>query len=458
MRLKERPSDFQVTELLREGLLAERGAHRVYRVTKRKLTSLEAASQLARLAGVTPGDVALAGLKDRQGVTHQYMSVPGGDPVSVSGSELSIQPVGALPRPLTSEDSEGNAFKIVVRDLGESELARMRASLDAVREHGLPNYFDEQRFGNLRHGQGWIYVDLARGDVSGALRRLVASASPHDTAEARRFKAALWRKWGDWRACRELAGKLGRHHSVFEHLKREPDDLVGGLHRVASRERLIHLFAFQSHLWNRVLSDRLGRDARDSFTLRGVEGKLVMPRGRIELPEAWGGCLPLPGPRLTGLADEEQRAAYEAVLARHGLTPEQLDVEGVPGFQLAAEPRAAVVVPRELRLRPAREDALHPGRRMVELSFQLPRGAYATLVVQRLVGPRPSHGPGADSGAGDPRPSDAAPRGEAEFRHRRSSSEGARGPHGARGPRGRGPGGGPRRGGPRGGGHGRRRG
>jgi tRNA pseudouridine13 synthase len=127
MRLKERPNDFQVTELLREGLLQERGLHRVYRVTKRKLTSLEAASELARLAGVTPGDVAMAGLKDRQGVTHQYMSVPGGDPVRISGNELSIQQVGALPRPISSEDSDGNGFKIFVRDIGEAELARMRA-------------------------------------------------------------------------------------------------------------------------------------------------------------------------------------------------------------------------------------------------------------------------------------------------------------------------------------------
>ncbi|MEZ6014291.1 MAG: tRNA pseudouridine(13) synthase TruD [Planctomycetota bacterium] len=428
MKLKERPNDFQVTELLREGLLLERGPHRVYRVTKRKLTSIEAASELARRAGVLPGEVAMAGLKDRQGVTHQYMSVPGGDAVRLHGNDLSIQPAGALSRPISSEDSDGNGFKIIVRDLGDTELHRMRASLSAVREFGLPNYFDEQRFGNLRHGQGWIFVDLARGDVSEALKRLVASSSPHDKADMTRLKSALWRRWGDWKACREIAGQMGRHHSVFEHLKREPDDYIGGLHRVGSRERLIHLFAFQSHLWNRALSSWLGDHARDAFTLRGVEGKLVVPRGALDLPESWGGTLPLPGPRLEGVELPEQRAAFAAALRLHGLEPNQFVVEDVPGFHLAAEPRDAVVIPRELRMRPAQPDPLHRGRHMVELSFELPRGAYATLVVQRLVGPRPSHGPD-----------------EAELRSKRSGSDwGGQAPNRYASPRG------DARGGPRG--------
>lgn len=454
MRLKERPNDFQVTELLREGLLQERGPHRVYRVTKRKLTSLEAASELARRAGVTPGEVALAGLKDRQGVTHQFMSVEGGDPVRLHGNDLSILQVGALPRPLTSEDSDGNSFKIIVRDLGDTELRRMRASLDAVREFGLPNYFDEQRFGNLRHGQGWIFVDLARGDVSEALKRLIASVSPHDKAESSRLKAALWRKWGDWRACREIAGQYGRHHSVFEHLKREPDDFIGGLHRVGTRERLIHLFAFQSHLWNRALASWLARRTSESFTLRGVEGKLIMPHGAVELPESWGGVLPLPGPRLEGVTDPEQRAAFEVALKQHGLTAEQFFVDDVPGFHLAAEPRDAVVWPRELRMRPASQDNLHPGRSSVELSFALPRGAYATLVVQRMVGPRPSFGPDGGDDRTAPYVGDDGgyrPRGHAPSRgfHSTRGYGASRGSAPPRGPRG---GGfrGPRRGGPRG--------
>ena len=52
MRLKQRVGDFRVRELLRKDYLTEAGEHRVYRVTKRKLTSDEAARTLAQEARV----------------------------------------------------------------------------------------------------------------------------------------------------------------------------------------------------------------------------------------------------------------------------------------------------------------------------------------------------------------------------------------------------------------------
>ena len=107
---------------------------------------------LAREAGVQPSDVAMAGLKDRQGVTIQYMSVPGGRAVDFESPELRIEPVGRLDRAISSADSRGNAFEITARALDGPELNAMRRNLPIIREMGVVNYFDDQRFGNLRHG------------------------------------------------------------------------------------------------------------------------------------------------------------------------------------------------------------------------------------------------------------------------------------------------------------------
>ncbi|MDG1986073.1 MAG: tRNA pseudouridine(13) synthase TruD [Planctomycetota bacterium] len=387
MKLKVRPTDFKVTERLLPEVLESTGPHRLYRVRKEKLTSMEAATELANLVGVTPGDICMAGLKDRQGVTTQYMSLERGPSVSVQQRTLGIQTVGWTAAPLDSKASLGNEFGIVVRDLDGADCDRVRASLDPVREHGLPNYFDEQRFGNLRHGQGWIVLDLIQGDVSGALQRLIASSSPYEPPARRSLKEALWRSWGNWSACRSIAGKLGRYHSVFEHLKRYNDDFAGAFGRVGTRERLIHLYAFQSHLWNRALELWIDENCPERFGLSGIEGRLRFPKGAMPLPEQWHESLVLPGERLDGVVDPEQRALFERVLEGMGLRPDDLQLPDVPGFQLKPEARPAIVRPLDLRVRPAEQDNEFRGRKMLRLSFGLPRGAYATMVLRRLVGP-----------------------------------------------------------------------
>ncbi|MGD2018774.1 MAG: tRNA pseudouridine(13) synthase TruD, partial [Planctomycetota bacterium] len=209
-----------------------------------------------------------------------------------------------------------------------------------------------------------------------------------------------WRSWGNWSACRSIAGKLGRHHSVFEHLKRHDDDFAGAFGRVGTRERLIHLYAFQSHLWNRALALWIEERCADRFSVSGIEGKLRFPKFELELPEAWHEGLVLPGERLDGVVDAEQRRLYERVLEGMGLRPDELALPDVPGFQLKPEHRPAVVRPLELRVRPAEQDNEFRGRKMLRLSFGLPRGAYATMVLRRLVGPG-SGGEGRDDRRGD---------------------------------------------------------
>lgn len=407
MKLKLRPTDFKVREILRDDVLAAKGEFRVYAVTKRKLTSLEAAEILADHAGVAAGEVAMAGLKDRQGVTTQHMTIRRGREVRFGRPEIGIESIGFAPRDLTSEDSAGNAFEIIVRDLDERETNRVRTALPSVREHGLPNYFDDQRFGNLRHGQGWIALELMRGRTEVALKRLLCNVSDHDNDRMKGFKSALFRHWGDWGTCRDVAGRFGAHHSVFEHLRKNEGDFAGAFRFIASRIRLIHLYAWQSHVWNRAVARGLENavDENERFAIHTREGKHLFPKGEVPVDPEWEGTFPLPGPALEGVRFERQRELIEEVLTGHDLAPDAFRIDGVPGFALKPEERPIVVRPENLRVRPAEPDPTSRGRKLVKLSFALPRGAYASLVVRRLVGPPgPSSGSRADrfsSGARD---------------------------------------------------------
>jgi tRNA pseudouridine13 synthase len=398
MKVKQRVGDFRVRELLKPGVLGDRGPHRVYRLTKRKLTSIEAASRLADALGVRAGDVALIGMKDRQGTTTQFMSVAQGRPLSLRTPNLRVETAGFAQQELDGTASAGNLFDITVRAIGRQGSsaehgvrARLNGALAHVREHGCVNYFGEQRFGNLRHGQGWIARRLMEGDVEGALRALISSTSRSDPPRVRSFKAEIVRNWRDWEACCASARRFGEHRSLFEHLLAHPRDFSGAFRYVALRLRLIHLYAFQSHLWNRAAAAWIaGRTRRrERVVCASPDGLLYHHAKALPADELSAVAnLALCGPCLEGVENGEQRALYEDVLSREGIPPERLRIDGVPGFQLRSEPRALVLRPRGLRVRPPEPDSANPGMELMRLSFQLPPGSYATVLVERLFARR----------------------------------------------------------------------
>jgi tRNA pseudouridine13 synthase len=429
MKIKYKPNDFKVEELLDRDYLQKSGAFRVYLVTKRKVTSLDAADVLASMANVAVSEVSMAGLKDRQGVTSQYMSVAGGKRIELDRPELKIVPVGDAREPLDARHSRGNAFEVRLRELSRGEATLLEDNRRIVEKLGVPNYFDEQRFGNLRHGQGWVAKELMLENHEVALAKLLSAESPHDAGRIAAFKKGLRGAWGDWSECRDIAGRFGQHHSVFEHLRRSPRDFAGAFYHIGSRLRLIHLYAWQSHLWNRAVAfcvaDFIGEG--NGRLAESIEGPLLFQNERLALDPEWDGSFRLPGEGLEDVAIPRQREFLTDVLAAEGLAPAKLRIDGVSGFRLKGEDRKLFVKPRRLKV----HFLGRPGgpRDTAGLSFELPRGAYATLIVRGLLAPT-VHGPIDVS-----RSRDRNPRGD-DGRGRRWQGQNAAPPEPGRGRRG----------------------
>ncbi len=393
MRLKRIQNDFRVFEVLDEDLLGP-GPCTLYRVTKRGLTTLEAAAVLAGLAGVPKEAVSFAGLKDKDGVTGQFMSVEGGRRVNHDEGRLTIRPVGPAQRPLTSADNQANSFEVVVRDLRAEDMKRLRIHLAAVRRLGLPAYFDDQRFGCLRHGQGFIVRHLLRGDPEAALKALLTAPSRFGPEAVEQYKERIARAWGDWgRLAEQSRGRRG--HSVFLWLQEHPGDFEGALVRgISTAERTIHLFAYQSHLWNRAASLLLRErvPAERLGWLPGDDGALPVPYELTEeeLAELRERRLPLLGPGVV-LGDEDLRY-YQAVFQAEGFPMERFLELDLSGFRPQGELRDLWMFPSFLRAAPAQPDEIYKRRHKMRVRFTLPRGRYATLVLKRLLMPTAAGG------------------------------------------------------------------
>ncbi len=202
--LKSVPEDFQVEEQLSFEPSGS-GPHWLLRVEKRGANTRWVSAQLARIAGVSAGDVGYAGLKDRQAIAVQWFSVPSLKTTaefwnSVHTSEFKVLETRANLRKLRRGALSGNRFRIRLRN-AVWPREQLDSKLEILRTYGAPNYFGPQRFGrggyNLDRVAAWVQSGMAprsrteRSFALSAARSLVFNA-----VLARRVDAGDWSQLG----------------------------------------------------------------------------------------------------------------------------------------------------------------------------------------------------------------------------------------------------------------------
>jgi tRNA pseudouridine13 synthase len=389
VKIKQRPEDFVVREGYRFDPDPE-GQVWVYRMDKQKVSTLQALERISREFAVRRRNLSICGLKDKQGRTEQLVGVLGGalgTAEVVQAGDLRLKLLGRTPQPLSSGNITANRFEVTVRDLSVAEAARVQESIAEVQRAGVVNYFDSQRFGFLKHGQGFLAKHLLRGNWEAALKAFLATPSELDRSDDAKVKT-FWREhWGQWqdRAPQDAAR---RYAPVLRRLREDPTDFKGAFLHIDRRVRTMALYELQSFIWNEGVKRYLGSrvPAAELIGLRYQAGALVFPRAlpRELREELWSKTFPLLAPDST-FEDEQVREAALGALRAQQLQLDELRVPQTPQLFFKHEERPLFVVPGKLRVNEPRRDELNRGRLKVNLSFTLPPGAYATLVVRRVL-------------------------------------------------------------------------
>ncbi len=149
-RLKASPEDFEVTEQF-DVALSGRGEHLWIWLEKRQWATPQAVAAVAKALAVDRRDVSYSGLKDKQAISRQWLSVwlPGKRETDGWQQQLpagmQVLKQGRHERKLKRGSHQGNQFVIWLRRV--SDVASVEERLQQVARHGVPNYFGAQRFG-----------------------------------------------------------------------------------------------------------------------------------------------------------------------------------------------------------------------------------------------------------------------------------------------------------------------
>lgn len=419
MTIRRTPADFVVDELPAPGFVESlrtapgpEALHAVYRLHKSQLTTPHAGNLLAAELGVRHNAVSYAGLKDKHAETTQLVSVAVPTladaallRAQASGPKWSATRIGWAAAPIDASAISGNRFRIVVRGVSAPAAAEMdrRATLLAAPDGGgllVVNYFGAQRFGSARHGEGWIARSLIDGKFEHALKLAIATPSRKDTGVTRTFTRMLaggWGKEGGWsRLARELPRcpeKKAIERLAFMASRRDqPIDERGFREAFVALPyflQQLYVEAYQSHLWNELARRMAARIAAGQTLLKTDDefGAMLFPPAAAcaAAPEMRNLNLPLPAPETQPA--EPWGPDLLSILEREGLTLERLKIPGLRRPFFGEAPRPLFVTAAAFALGDPEPDDLagpHSKSMKREVRFDLPRGAYATVVLRAL--------------------------------------------------------------------------
>jgi tRNA pseudouridine13 synthase len=307
---------------------------------------------------------------------------------------VTVEYLGRVMRPYTSRDIRANLFDMTLRDLEPAAVDPVSATLESIRREGVPNYFDDQRFGSVGPNNDFVGRMLVFGRFEEALKLALAAPYEHDRTPQKKEKAILNRHWGDWKTCKE---ELPRSHarSLVDYLVSHPIDYRGAVARLRPELRGLYLSAYQSYLWNRILAEWLQTHYRHEqlipVWLRLGEVPMHHDLDESVFRELAALSLPLPSARARLQEDDPRLGLVKKVLTDEGLELSQLKVKGIRELFFSRGERAALCMPEDLQFDWDVDDR-HEGKRKLRLRFELPRGSYATLLVKRIA-------TGSDAGA-----------------------------------------------------------
>ncbi len=396
--LKARPQDFLVEEIPLYNPAGE-GEHIFLFVEKRELTTLQLRDALSRHFKVKRNAIGHAGLKDKHAITRQVISIhtPGKTPEdfpSFIHDRASVLWADLHTNKLQRGHLKGNRFSIKVRDVDPLAVRSAKQSLDLLAKHGTPNRIGEQRFGFLMNNH-LVGRAMILGDAQSAIDLILSPTlgAPKGSVDARQAYAdgryrdgfALMPKV--FKIERNLLRALSNEHPPAKAL-RAIDPTAAGF----------FISAFQSAVFNHVLNARIEAKTMDTliegdlafvmknrscFTITGEElerdGSTLSDRvNSFELSPSgpmWGTTMA----RASGKIDELELQT----LAHAGISPANFETcEASGGYPMIGGDRRPVRIPV---IDPEVEGGSDEYGAYVRCAFELPRGAFATTVMDEVM-------------------------------------------------------------------------
>jgi tRNA pseudouridine13 synthase len=319
-KLKQVIEDFIVDEIP-DYNLKDSGRFYVFKLSKKGINTMDAINTISKCLKIQKKDISYAGLKDKNAITTQYISI-----LKIrqfkqeySFNDIILEHKGFLDEKLFPGCLKGNKFKITIRNTDQKprEIKYM------------VNYFGEQRFS--KHN-----IEIGRLLVK------------------KKFNLAV-----------DLILDTINNPGLSEDYNKNKNNPINILKKLGNSILRIYLHAYQSYLWNICVNEFIKSLANNfETTSKSIYFPLI------------GFGLDL---------DDDVKSIISDVMLKEELSLNDFIIRQLPELSLEGDKRAVFVEVLDLSIGEIEQDEFNNSMNKCTISFSLPKGSYATECVKQMM-------------------------------------------------------------------------
>ena len=352
-KIKQRIEDFIVEEvpLVKP---RESGRYILYLLEKRNTTTQSALNIIRKKFNLKQSEIGYSGLKDKHAITKQFITIKKKSFLkrNFSFDNFSLKFLGFINERLLLGNLKANKFVITVRNLNDGEVKSLKSfKQDYV---FFPNYFGNQRFSENNPEIG---LALLRQDFNKVLNSALNSSKNQS-----------------------LKTKLLKHLELYK------NDSLGALRLLSRNILLLYIHSFQSLIFNQVLSNFINNHCSKSRKFK-IANKDLAICDQDSLIYLYKRKFPIVGFGSEGDKDSLWNEALSEslnLLGSFGIKRQSFITKRVPELSLEGSSRDAVVKAENFTCTLS-NDELNPNFEKAVITFTLPKGSYATVLLNYLL-------------------------------------------------------------------------
>lgn len=296
----------------------------------------------------------------------------------------------------------GNSFEIIIRNIsGNTRSQNIQDIISIIEDNaGFPNFYGIQRFGVIRPITHVVGKHIVFNDFEKAVMSYIANPVYEEDEEIYKLRERLEKTRNFSEALSAYPDYLNFEKAILNKLVTEPEDFVGAIKELPKNLLTMFVYAYQSYLFNRILSERIRRKLPLNRAIvgdailpvrRGIidENVIIVTKENIEKvnKQLSKNKAFVSGPLFgsdTVFSEGEMGEIERNIVDSEGFDPRDFIIPEIPFISSSGSRRLILSPVKNFRFE-LNNDNVNNDKLALTLKFELNKGCYATSLLREFM-------------------------------------------------------------------------